>query len=82
MTALIIKGLEYTNDAQCNCSPSADQCPVSPRAAIPPPPFPPVYILDVTSHGMEYPTGQFGSVALAVSPPAFSLAGPQKLKNP
>ena len=32
---------------------------------------PPVYILDMTSHGMEYPFGQFGSAALAVSPPSF-----------
>ena len=28
---------------------------------------PPVYILDMTSHGVEYPVGQFGSAALAVS---------------
>ena len=31
--------------------------------------LPPVYILGMTSHGMEYPLGQFGSAALAVSPP-------------
>ena len=30
-------------------------------------PLPPVYILGMTSHGMEYPVGQFGSGALAVS---------------
>ena len=82
MTIVIIKGLEYTNDAQCNCSPPTDQCPVSPRVAIPPPPLPPVYILGMTSPGMEYPVDQFGSAALAVSPPAFLLAGHQKLKNP
>ena len=36
-----------------------------------PAPTPPVYILAVTSHGMEYPFGHFGSAALAVSPPNF-----------
>ena len=46
----------------------------------PPTPTPPVSILDVTSHGMEYPVGQFGSGALAVSCanflcPSSSLAG-------
>ena len=37
-----------------------------PELAIPHPQFP-VPILDGTSHGMEYPVGQFGSGALAVS---------------
>ena len=32
-----------------------------------PAPTPPVYTLDGTSHGMEYPVGQFGSGAPAVS---------------
>ena len=36
-----------------------------------PPPLHPVSILDVMSHGMEYPFSQFGSGALAVSPPNF-----------
>ena len=31
----------------------------------------PVYILGMTSCGMEYPFGQFGSAVLAVSPPSF-----------
>ena len=66
MTIVTVKGLEYTNDAQCNCSPPTDRRPVSPQAAIPPLPLPPVYIQDVTSHGMEY-IGHFGSGALAVS---------------
>ena len=35
------------------------------------PPLPPVYIQDVMSHGMAYPFGQFGSAALALSPPSF-----------
>ena len=61
-----MKVLECTNDAQCNCSPPADQHPAGPRVVIPPPAFP-VPILDGTSHGMEYPVGQFGSGALAVS---------------
>ena len=43
---------------------------ISSRAAIRPPgQLPPVYILGMTSHGMENPIGQFGSAALAVSPP-------------
>ena len=37
----------------------------------PPTPTPPVYTLDVTLRGMEYPVGHFGSAALAVSPPNF-----------
>ena len=45
-------------------------------------PLPPVYILGMMSHGMEYPFGQFGSAVLAVSPPALLLAGREKLKNP
>ena len=35
------------------------------------PPHSPVPILDGTSHGMEYSFNQFGSRALAVSPPNF-----------
>ena len=57
MTTVIIKGLECTNDAQCNCPPPTNRRPVSPQAEILPPPLPPVSILDVTSHGMEYPFG-------------------------
>ena len=46
------------SDAQCNCSPPADRCPVSSRAAIHTSrPTPPVYILGMTFHGMEYPFG-------------------------
>ena len=56
----LIKGLEYASDAQCNCSPPADRRPVSPGAAIPTAPLPPVHLLDMTSPGMEYPFGQFG----------------------
>ena len=87
MTTAIMKGLECTNDAQGNCSPPADRHPASPRAAIPCPHFP-VPILNGMSHGMEYTVGHFGSGALAVScanflcPPAFLLAGHEKLKNP
>ena len=38
-----------------------------PERRFPLPPLPPVYILGMTSHGMEYPFGQFGSAALVVS---------------
>ena len=33
--------------------------------------LPPVHILGMMSHGMEYTFGQFGSAALTVSPPSF-----------
>ena len=42
-----------------------------PKQQFPPTPLPPVYILDMTPHSMEYPFGQFGSAALAVSSPNF-----------
>ena len=57
------------------------------QAAIPYPHFP-VPILDVTSHGMEYTIGSLGQVPwlcpvpTSCAPPAFSLAGHEKLKNP
>ena len=38
-----------------------------PEQRSPPLPLPPVYTLDVMSHAMEYPVGQFGSAALALS---------------
>ena len=41
------------------------------QQSAPPGQLPPVYILDTTSRGMEYPFGQFGSAVLAVSPPNF-----------
>ena len=43
------------SDAQCNCSPPADRC----QSRDPPPPgqLPPVYILGMMFHGMEYPFG-------------------------
>jgi len=34
-------------------------------------PTPPVYVLSMTSYGIIYPFGQFGSAVLAVSPPSF-----------
>ena len=33
--------------------------------------LPSVYTLGMTSYGMEYSFGQFGSAVLAVSPPSF-----------
>lgn len=60
-----------TSDAQCNCSPPADRCPAYPRAAGPPTPASHPYILfSMTSDGMEYPFGQFGSAVLGLSPPS------------
>ena len=60
-----------TSDAQCNCSPPADWCPAYPRAAGPPTLASHPYILfTMTSDGMEYPFGQFGSAVLALSPPS------------
>lgn len=33
--------------------------------------FLPLYILNMTSHGLEYPFGQMGSSVLAVAPPSL-----------
>ncbi|KAF1613024.1 Palladin, partial [Eudyptes chrysolophus] len=56
----IIIIIHKASDAQCNCSPPADRCPASPGAAAPPGQLSPVYVLSMTSHGMECPFGQFG----------------------
>ena len=48
------KTQEKTSDAQCNCSPPADQCPSSDLPLLA---NSPVYILGMTFHGMEYPLG-------------------------
>ena len=69
----IIIVLEYTKQVMHNAiahHPPTDTQLV-PEQRFPPAPHPPVYILDMTSHGMEYPIGHFGSAALAVSPPNF-----------
>ena len=42
------------------------------QQSAPPSQLPSVYILGMTSYGMEYPFGQLGSAVLAVSPPNFS----------
>ena len=72
MTIIII-GLEYTKQVMHNeiayHSPTNTQ--LVPEQRYPPGQLPPVYILGMTSHGMEYPFGQFGSAVLAVSPPSF-----------
>ena len=41
------------------------------QQSTPPGQLPPLYILGMTSYGMECPFGQFGSAVLAVSPPNF-----------
>ena len=70
---IIIKGLEYTKQVMHNAiahhSPTDAQ--LVPKQWSAPGQLHPVYILGMTSHGMEYPFGQFGSAALAVSPPNF-----------
>ena len=72
---MIIKGLEYTKQVMHNAiahhSPTDAQLVPEQRFHPPPGQLPPVYILGMTSHGMEYPFGQFGSAVLAVSPPNF-----------
>ena len=72
MTILII-GLEYTKQEMHNAI--AHDLPTDaqlvPEQRSPPGQLPPVYILGMTSHGVEYPFGQFGSAVLAVSPPNF-----------
>ena len=51
--------------------PPIDETQLVPERRFPPPPLPPVYVLGMTSHGMEYPVGQLGSGALAVSCASF-----------
>ena len=90
MTIIIIKGLEYTKQVMHNATAhhSLTDAQLVPEQRSPfPGQLPPVYTLDMTSHGMEYPFGQFGSASLAVFPPNFLcpralLAGHEKLKNP
>ena len=58
--------MQVMQNAIAHHSPTNSQ--VVPEHQLPPAPFPPVYILDITLHCMEYPFGQFGSAALAVFP--------------
>ena len=72
MTVIIIKELEYTKQVMHNAI--ARRLPTDAQLApkqlsAPPGQLPPVYILGMMSHGMEYPFCQFGSAVLAVSPP-------------
>ena len=79
---IIIKELEYTKQVMHNAIahhlPTNAQLVPERRSLLAP--LSPVYILGMTSHGMEYPFGQFGSPVLAVSPPNFLCTS--KLKNP
>ena len=74
MTIIILKEVEYIK--QMMHSSIAHHLPtdaqlVPKQRSTPPSQLPPVYILGMTSYGMEYPFGQFGSAVLAVSPPRF-----------
>ena len=79
---IIIKGLEYTKQVMHNAiahHPLTDAQSVPEHQSLPAPLFL-IYILGMTSHGMEYPFGQLGSAVLAVSPhnflcPSSLLAG-------
>ena len=51
--------------------PPTDVQPVPEQRSLPPGQLPPAYMLSMTSYGMEYPFGHFGSAVLAVSPPSF-----------
>ena len=79
---IIVKGLEYTKQVMHNAIAHhslTDAQLVPEQRSLHPGQLPPVYILGMTPYGLEYPFGQFGSAALAVSPPNFlcpsSLAG-------
>ena len=71
---IIIKESEYTkqviHNAIAHHSPSNAQLVPKQRSA-PPGQLSPVYILGMTSYGMEYSFGQLGPAVLAVSPPSF-----------
>ena len=70
----IIKELEYTKQVMHNAiahhSPTDAQL-VPEQQSAPLSQLPPVYILAMMSHGVEYPFVQFGSAVLAVSPSSF-----------
>ena len=74
MTIIIVKELEYTKQVMHNAiahhSPTDAQLVPEQRSASLGQ-FAPVYVLGLTSYGMEYSFGQFGSAVLAVSPPSF-----------
>ena len=70
----ITKGLEHTKQVMHNAIAhhSLTNAQLVPeQQSAPPGQLPPVYILAMTSHGMEYAFGQFGSAVLAVSSPNF-----------
>ena len=74
MTIIILKELEYTKQVMHNAIAHhllTDAQSVPEQRSTPPSQLPPVYILGMTSYGMEYSFGQFGSAVLAVSPPNF-----------
>ena len=53
-----------------NCSLPTNWYPACPQAAATTSwPTPPVHMLSMTSYGIEYPFGQYGSAIQAVSPP-------------
>ena len=64
-----------------------DAQPVPKQQSAPPSQLPQVYILDVTSYGMK-PLASLGQLSwlcalqTSCAPPAFLLAGYEKLKNP
>ena len=74
MSIIILKELEYTKEvmhyAITHHLPTDAQL-VPEQQSTPPGQLPPVYTLSMTSYGMEYPFGQFGSAVLAVSLPNF-----------
>ena len=69
---VILKELNYTKQVVHNAIAHhslTDAQLVPEQRSAPPSQLPPVYILGMSSYGMEYPSGQFGSALLAVSPP-------------
>ena len=74
MTILILKELDYTKQVMHNAIAHrslTDAQSVPEQWSTPPGQLPPVYILGMTSYGLEYPFGQLGSAVPAVSPPSF-----------
>ena len=62
-----------TSDATAH-HPPTDAQPVPEQRLLPPSQLPPAYILSMTSYGMEYPFGQFGSAVPAMLPLVHLLA--------
>lgn len=81
----MIKRIYKTKDVKCNCSTLLDRFLASPQAAAVPMSInsSQCYLFRMTSYGMRYLFGQFGSAILVLSPIVSSSTGEYgKMKIP